>query len=50
MQPLLLNKTFYFYKKYETDLALKSELLKTILNDYNKCLNINKFLLEALEN
>ncbi|MFI0429320.1 DUF2461 domain-containing protein [Mariniflexile sp. HMF6888] len=50
IQPLLLNKTFSFYKKYETDLALKSELLETILNDYNKCLDINKFLLEALEN
>jgi len=50
MQPLLLNKTFYFYKKYETDLALKSGFLETILNDYDKCLDVNKFLLEALEN
>jgi len=49
IQPLLLNKSFYFYKKYKPELALNTEFLETIVNDYKKAIQINEFLREALK-
>jgi len=48
-QPLLLNKSFYFYKKYKPELALNSDLIKTIINDYKQAIPINDFLKMALK-
>ncbi len=48
VQPLLLNKSFYFFKKYKPELILSSELIGTIINDYKQATQINKFLREAL--
>lgn len=49
IQPLLLNKSFYFYKKYKPELALSSKLLETFINDYSCAIEINKFLRNALK-
>jgi uncharacterized protein (TIGR02453 family) len=48
IQPLLLNKSFYYYKKYKPESALSSELLETVVNDYRQAIQINEFLREAL--
>jgi uncharacterized protein (TIGR02453 family) len=47
-QPLLLNKSFYFYKKYKPELMLSPELIETIVNDYRQATQINEFLRAAL--
>jgi len=49
IQPLLLNKSFYFYKKYKPELVLSSELLETFISDYSHAIEINEFLRKALE-
>jgi len=49
IQPLLLNKSFYFFKKYSPELALSDELLATIISDYKQAIQINKFLRGALK-
>ncbi|HED38110.1 MAG TPA: DUF2461 domain-containing protein [Ignavibacteria bacterium] len=49
IQPLLLNKSFYFYEKYKLELALSSKLLETIVNDYKQAIQINEFLREVLK-
>jgi len=49
IQPLLLNKSFYFYKKYRLELALSNKLLETLINDYSCAKEINKFLNKALK-
>jgi len=48
-QPLLLNKSFYFFKKYKPEMALSSKLLETLINDYSHAKEINKFLRKALK-
>lgn len=48
-QPLLLNRSFYFYKKYNSELALNPDLLKIIVNDYKQAIPTNEFLRMALK-
>ncbi|HHC81193.1 MAG TPA: DUF2461 domain-containing protein [Flavobacteriia bacterium] len=48
-QPLLLNKSFYFYKKYAPELILSSDLIKKIINDYKQAIPLNTFLRMALK-
>ncbi len=47
-QPLLLNKTFYYFKKYQPALMLNPALLDTLLADYLKAVPLNNFLRTAL--
>jgi len=48
LQPLLLNKSFYFFKRYKPEFILSSELLATIASDYKRTTQINDFLRKAL--
>jgi len=48
LQPLLLNKSFYFFKRYKPEFILSSELLATIVSDYKRATQINDFLRKAL--
>jgi uncharacterized protein (TIGR02453 family) len=49
IQPLLLNKSLYFYKKYEPELILNSELSNTLIKDYSLTTEINEFFRKVLE-
>jgi uncharacterized protein (TIGR02453 family) len=49
IQPLLLNKSFHYFKRYQAKLLLSSELLDTLVNDFSHTVKINEFLREALK-
>lgn len=48
-QPLILNKSFYYFKKYDPETALKDNLIEILVKDYQNCIPLNEFFLEALE-
>lgn len=47
-QPLLQNKSFYYYKKYPAATALQDDFLKTLVEDYKSCISLNAFFSHAL--
>ena len=47
-QPLLYNKSFYYYAKFSPNLVLDANLIKTIIDNYKNCSAINTFFQEAL--
>lgn len=48
-QALILNKSFYYFKKYDPETALKDNLIEILVKDYQNCIPLNEFFLEALE-
>lgn len=48
-QPLIHNKSFYYFKKYKPETALQEDFIKSILQDYQVCGSLNSFFREALE-
>lgn len=48
-QPLILNKSFYYFKKYKPETALQEDFLIFILQDYQVCGSLNSFFRKALE-
>lgn len=47
-QPLILNKSFYFFKTYPKEVMFDSNILDHFVNDYMSAIKINDFLKEAL--
>lgn len=47
--PLILNKSFYYFKKYAPETALMDDLLDILLSDYKNCQPLNLFFSNALE-
>lgn len=48
-QALILNKSFYYFKKYSPEMALKENLLDLLVSDFSSCRLLNTFFLDALE-
>ena len=46
-QPLLLNKSFYYFTKLKPSLIVKPELVKTIMDHYKIIQPMNEFLAKA---
>lgn len=47
-QPLIFNKNFYWYAKFEPQLLLSDELIPKLVETYRKTLPMNAFFTEAL--
>lgn len=47
-QPLILNKSFYYYTVFPKYVVLKENLIDLLLDKYNDCKDLNTFFEEAL--
>lgn len=47
-QPLLYNKSFYYFKKYNPDVILQSGLIEKLMNDYTVACDLNAFLRKGI--
>lgn len=47
--PYILNKSFYYFKEYSADIALKDTLIKQLITDFEVAKPMNTFLFEALK-
>lgn len=47
-QPLLYNKSFYYYFKQKPETMLKDDLIDELVGKFRKALPLNEFFLEAL--
>ncbi len=48
-EPLLFNKSFYYFKKWPTSEILKDDFTRTLLTTYKAAQPVNKFLFEAIQ-
>lgn len=47
-QPLILNKSFYYFKQYEPEIVLKKDLIKELITDYKIIEPLNNYFEEAI--
>lgn len=49
MQPLILNKSFYYFKHYEPEIVLEKDLIQQIIKDYKIIQPLNQYFEEAIK-
>ncbi len=49
-EPLLFNKSFYYFRKWPSGEILKDDFPKTLISTYQAAAPLNKFLFEAMNN
>lgn len=47
-QPLILNKSFYYFKQYEPDIVLEEDFIQQLIKDYKIIQPLNQFFEEAI--
>lgn len=47
-QPLILHKSFYYFKEYEPEIVLEKDLIQQIIKDYKIIQPLNQYFEEAL--
>ena len=47
-QPLLANRSFYYFKKYKSGLILSPDFINILIKDYSHAVPLNRFFLSAL--
>lgn len=47
-QPLIFNKSFYYFANYKPEVMLEDGLVKKIITDFKKAIPLNNFLEEAI--
>jgi len=45
--PLILNKSFYYFKEYEPEIVLENDFVKQLIKDYKIIQPLNRFFQEA---
>ncbi len=48
-QPLLFNKSFYYYTKWESEILLQDDLINVIMKAYKKSYGLKQFFENALD-
>ncbi|MBA5629866.1 DUF2461 domain-containing protein [Moheibacter lacus] len=48
-QPLILNKSFYYFKNYESENVLKKDFIQRLVKDYKIIQPLNQYLEEAIK-
>ncbi len=46
--PLILNKSFYYFKEYEPEVVLEKDLIKTLITDFKIIQPLNNFFEESI--
>jgi len=47
--PLILNKSFYYFKEYEPEIVLENDFVKQLIEDYKIIQPLNRFFEEAAQ-
>ncbi len=47
-QPLIYNKSFYYFTKYKSDIILKGGLIERLMKDYEVASDMNNFLKKGI--
>ncbi len=48
-EPLIFNKSFYFFKKWPAEIILEKDFTKTLLETYKKAAPVNEFLFAGFD-
>ena len=46
--PLILNKSFYYFKEYEPEIVLEKDFVKQLIKDFKIIQPLNQFFEEAI--